>query len=319
MTGTVGSLGEFGLIAALTARLPQHAGVLVGPGDDAAVLTAPDGRVVVCTDLLVQDRHFRLTPGQGRDVGHKAAAANLADVAAMGAVPTALLLGLVAPPDLDAQWVLDAVAGLAAEGALVGAAVVGGDVTAGPLVMLAVSALGDLQGRAPVGRSGARVGDAVAVCGRLGASAAGFAVLEAGRHDRHPDLVAAHRRPSPPYAEGPRAAGAGATAMIDISDGLLADVGHLATASGVHIDLTTAALPPDDLLCAAGADLDTDPAAWVFTGGEDHALVATFPADAALPAGWREIGTVHGGPPLVTVDGTPRPGRAGWDHFREQR
>jgi thiamine-monophosphate kinase len=319
VTGTVGSLGEFGLIDALTARLPQHDGVLLGPGDDAAVLTAPDARVVACADVLVQDRHFRLVAGHGAAVGRKAAAANLADVAAMGAVPTALLLGLVAPADLDAQWLVDVATGLATEAAETGAAVVGGDVTAGPLVVLAVSALGDLQGRTPLRRGGARVGDVVAVCGRLGDSAAGFALLEAGWGDRHPDLVAAHHCPRPPYAAGPWAADAGATSMIDVSDGLLADLGHVARASGVHIDLAGAALPPDDRLRAAAVDLDVDPTDWVFTGGEDHALVATFPPDTSLPPGWRGIGWVHAGQPAVTVDGVERPGRTGWDHFREAR
>lgn len=319
MTGTVGSLGEFGLIAALTARLPQHAGVLVGPGDDAAVLRTPDGRVVATTDVLVQDRHFRVVAGDGAAVGRKAAAANLADIAAMGAIPTALLWGLVAPGDLDAQWLLDVATGLAEEAAETGAAVVGGDVTAGPVVVLAVSAIGDLQGRAPVSRAGARAGDVVAACGRLGDSAAGFALLEAGLGSRHPDLVAAHRCPRPPYAAGPRAADAGATAMIDVSDGLLADLGHVAAASNVRIDLTAVAVPPDDRLLAAGADLGVDPADWVFTGGEDHALVATFPADMSLPPGWRGIGEVHAGDAAVTVDGAVRAGRAGWDHFREPR
>jgi thiamine-monophosphate kinase len=319
VTGTVGSLGEFGLIAALTARLPQHAGVLLGPGDDAALLAAPDGRVVACADVLVQDRHFRLLPGGGGDVGRKAAAANLADVAAMGAVPTALLLGLVAPAELDAQWLLDMATGLATEAAETGAAVVGGDVSAGPLVVLAVSALGDLQGRAPVRRAGAGVGDVVAVCGRLGDSAAGLALLEAGLGPRHPDLVSAHHCPRPPYAAGPRAADAGATAMIDISDGLLADLGHVAAASQVHIDLAEVALSPDDRLRAAATDLAVDPADWVFGGGEDHALVATFPPDTSLPPGWRGIGWVHAGAPGVTVDGAVRVGHAGWDHFRETR
>jgi thiamine-monophosphate kinase len=319
VTPTVGSLGEFGLIAALTARLPQHAGVLVGPGDDAAVLSSPDGRVVACTDVLVQDRHFRLLARHGAAVGRKAAAANLADVAAMGAVPTALLWGLVAPAELDAQWLLDVATGLAVEAAETGAAVVGGDLAAGPLVVLAVSALGDLQGRAPVRRAGARAGDVVAACGRLGDSAAGFALLEAGLGVRHPELVDAHRCPRPPYAAGPRAADAGATAMIDVSDGLLADLGHLAAASNVHIDLATDALPPDDRVRAAAADLGVDPADWVFSGGEDHALVATFPPGTSLPPGWRGIGWVHAGEPGVTVDGAPRPGRAGWDHYREQR
>jgi thiamine-monophosphate kinase len=127
-------------------------------------------------------------------------------------------------------------------------------------------------------------------------------------------VVSAHRVPEPPYAAGPQAADAGATAMIDISDGLLADLGHVARASGVRIDVHTAALAVPDRLVDVGAALGIDPMHWLLTGGEDHALAATFPGD--VPDGWRVIGTVADGEPDVLVDGRRyEGGTGGWDHF----
>jgi thiamine-monophosphate kinase len=277
------------------------------------VLRAPDGRVVATTDVLVEGRHFRRDWSSAEDVGHKAAAANLADVAAMGGVTTALLVGLACPPDTATTWLEGVAAGLAEECAPLGAAVVGGDtVSAAPDsngVVLSVTALGDLGGRAPVLRSGARPGDVLALAGRLGWSACGLAVLRRGFTSPHA-AVAAHRRPEPPYAAGPAAAEAGATAMCDVSDGLLADAGHVAEASGVLIDVDRAALVratlelPGPLQQVATA-LGGDPMAWVLTGGEDHALLATFPAGADLPEGWTAIGAVREGVPGVRVDGEP--------------
>jgi thiamine-monophosphate kinase len=313
MGETLSGLGEFGLIAAVTARLPQGRAVLLGPGDDAAVLAAPDGRVVATTDLLVEGRHFRLDWSSAYDVGRKAAAQNLADVAAMGGVATVLLVGLAAPGELDAEWALGLADGLRDECGLVGASVAGGDVVRSERLCIAVTALGDLQGRAPVTRAGARPGDVVAVCGRLGWSAGGYALLRAGAHEPE-SLVAAHRRPAPPYAAGPAAAAAGATALIDVSDGLLQDLGHVAAASGVGIDLRSAALAPDAELTAAAAGLGADPLAWVLTGGEDHALAGCFPPDVEPPGDWRVIGAVTDGA-AVTVDGRGYDAAGGWDHF----
>jgi thiamine-monophosphate kinase len=171
-----------------------------------------------------------------------------------------------------------------------------------------VTALGDLGGRAPVLRSGARPGDVVALAGRLGWSACGLAVLRRG-FSSPIAVVAAHRRPTPPYAAGPGAAEAGATAMCDVSDGLLADLGHIAADSGVVVDLDRAALvraclEPAGPLQQVGAALGTDPLAWVLTGGEDHALVATFPPRVALPVGWTPVGQVRKGRrPGVLVGG----------------
>lgn len=286
---------------------------MLGPGDDAAVVATPDGRVVASTDMLVENRHFRRDWSAPDDVGHKAAARSFADIMAMGAAPTALLVGLAAPADLPVEWADGLTAGLRAECGTVGAAVVGGDIAAADVVMLGVTALGDLQGRPPVTLAGARVGDAVALTGRLGWAAAGYAVLARGF--RSPvQVVGAHRRPEPPYAEGPRAASLGATAMTDVSDGLVADVGHIAGASGVRIELHSAALPISSRLVDVGSALNVDPLNWVLTGGDDYALVATFPAGTDLPASWVEIGQVVLGEG-VRVDGRRWP-QGGHEHWR---
>jgi thiamine-monophosphate kinase len=289
---TARDVGEFGLIARVIDRLAGSPAVLLGPGDDAAVVATPDGRVVATTDVLVDGVHFRRDWSSAYDVGRKAAAANLADIAAMGARGTALLVGLAAPADLPVAWSLELTDGLRDEAELVGAAVVGGDVVRSESLVISVTALGDLDGREPVTRAGAQPGDVVVLAGELGRSAAGLGLLAGGARDG--ELVEAHRRPTPPYEMGPAFALAGATSMCDVSDGLVADLGHIARASGVHIDLD----PADELF---------------LTGGEDHALVATLPSGVAVPDGARVIGRVHAGEPRVTVAGEPATG--GWDHF----
>lgn len=312
---TIGELGEFGLIDRVTAGRVQPRHTLLGPGDDAAVVAATDGRVVAATDVLAEGVHFRLDWSTPEQVGRKAAAVNLADVAAMGAVPTALLVGFAGPgstPAAVAQGIAD---GMWREASLVGAGIVGGDMVRADRIVLSVTVLGDLQGRRPVTRAGARPGDVVAVCGRLGWAAAGLAVL--GRGFRSPvAVVNAQRVPEPPYAAGPQAADAGATAMIDISDGLLADLGHVAAASGVGIDLRSASLPVHQRLLDVASALGADPLRWVLTGGEDYALAATFPPADPVPADWTVIGTVQPGS-AVLVDGRPFDGAdAGWAHWR---
>jgi thiamine-monophosphate kinase len=279
--------------------------------------------VVATTDLIVEGRHFRRDWSGPADVGVKAAARNLADVAAMGARPRSLLVGLACPGDLPAGWVLEMIGGVVTECRRAGASVAGGDVAGADVVMLGVTALGDLAGLPPVTRAGASPGDLVAIAGRLGWSGGGLALLRAGyARAAEPDLTAlvtAHRRPQPPYGAGPAAAIAGASAMIDVSDGLLADLGHIAAASGVRIDLVAADVPVTESLTAAGRLLAVDPLEWALTGGEDHALAATFPAGTRLPDGWRVIGTVTAARTAgagVWVDGAIREGPAGWDHFR---
>jgi thiamine-monophosphate kinase len=281
------------------------------------VLPAPDGRVVATTDLLIECRHFRRDWSSARDIGVKAAAQNLADVAAMGAAPTALLLGLALPAATTVAWVLELTAGLVEECERAGAVIAGGDISAAETVMLGITALGNLAGRAPVTRGGAQPGDVLALRGAVGRSAAGLAVLQSGL-DRAgaaglADLVTAHRRPQPDYPAGPLAGAAGASAMIDVSDGLVADLGHIAAASGVSIDIRSQSLATAGLQSAA-ARLGADWRDWALGGGEDHALAATFPPAASLPPGWTKIGSIRTGNG-VTVDGQPWHGHGGWDHF----
>ncbi len=299
--------------------------MLLGPGDDAAIVRAADGRVVVSTDLLIEGRHFRRDWSGGYDVGRKAAAQNLADVAAMGAVPTSLVVGLGMPASLPVDWLDALTEGFRDECAVVGASVAGGDVTRCDLVVLGVTALGSLDGRDPVTRSGARPGQVVAVTGRLGYAAAGLALLEAGwTPDSRPgglagprllrEAVDGHRRPRPPYASGPEAALLGASAMLDVSDGLVQDLGHVAEASGVRITLDPAAFEVAAPVAAAAAELGGDPLEWVLTGGDDHALAAVFPAEVRLPPEWTIIGSVTEGDGVSVLGRESGPG--GWDHFR---
>jgi thiamine-monophosphate kinase len=344
----VSDLGEFALIARITARLaggaPSRAAssaTVLGPGDDAAVLAVAGGRVAICTDVLVDGVHFRRDWSTGYDVGRRAAAANLADLAAMGvplgsitgpgagaalgsgADACALVVGLAAPPDLPVRWVDELADGLRDEAAACSAVVLGGDVVRSPTLTVSVAAIAGLGGRPPVTRSGARAGDVVVVAGRLGYAAAGLDLLRSGR-DTGP-LPDAHRRPEVAYAAALRLAELGATAMIDVSDGLVADLTHVATASGVRIELARDDLPLPPELVEAGLEVGVDPLTWVAAGGDDHAFAATMPSDLALravslladlpePVPFTQVGRVVPGAGVVFVDEPPG-GSAGWDHF----
>ncbi|WP_417564550.1 thiamine-phosphate kinase [Microbacterium sp.] len=317
---TVGELSEAAVLRAILARFaPSHA--LIGPGDDAAVLAAPGGRIVATVDTLVHGPDFRLAWSTGYDLGWKAAAVNLADVAAMGARPTALLVALAMPDSTRLSFVTAIADGLRAgcEALAPGCAVEGGDLTVSDTLTVAVTALGVLGRAAPVTRAGARARDVVAIAGDIGRAAMGLQVLFDRFRDAagtpiavRPDeltadeasAVDAQLRPRPPIALGETAARAGATAMMDVSDGLALDASRLADASGVTIDLRAATLGADPQRALAG--------------GEDHALLATFPADTAVPGGFRPIGTVgaRGTVPL-TVDAVPYTGRGGWDPYQD--
>ncbi|WKG06513.1 thiamine-phosphate kinase [Mycolicibacterium sp. HK-90] len=313
---TLAEAGEFVVIDRLVAGRTQAAAVTLGPGDDAAVVAAGDGRTVVSTDMLVQDRHFRLDWSSPHDIGRKAIAQNAADIEAMGGRATAFVVAFGAPPDTSVSAAAGVADGLWDEARLLGASIAGGDLVRAPLWVISVTALGDLEGREPVRRSGARAGDTVAVSGELGRSAAGYALWDRGFEGqaRFGELRQRHLTPQPPYGQGALAAEAGATAMTDVSDGLLADLGHIATASGVGIDLDTRQLDGDRLAVAeAAAATGDDPWEWVLGGGEDHALAATFPG--APPPGWRVIGRVFDGPAEVLVDGATWAGNAGWQSF----
>jgi thiamine-monophosphate kinase len=312
--GTLREIGEFGLIERITADgAAAVETVLVGPGDDTALLAAPDGRLLVTCDVLVEGVHFRRDWSTPVDVGRRAAAASLADIAAMGGTATSLVVGFGAPGDLPAAWALACTAGLREEAGLVGAALVGGDVVESPTIVISVTALGDLAGRPPVLRSGATPGDRLAVAGRFGWAAAGLLMLSRGFKSPKV-LVDAHRFPVPPYAAGPQAAIAGATSMIDVSDGLVADARHLAEASGVAVEIDTTEWEVPEPMQAAAAAYNMDPRTWMLDGGDDHALLATFPEGATVPEEFLVIGRVVAGEPEVRVDGAPRVG-GGHRHF----
>lgn len=309
---TIGDIGEFGLIDQVRAHIGDNRHVLLGPGDDAAHVSTHDGSYLVTTDLLVEGRHFRRDWSSAHDIGRKAAACNLSDINAMGGVATALTIGFGAPADLPVSWAVDMVRGFEVECAHVGAHIVGGDVTASDKIIIAVTALGDAA--RPVRRSGALPGDVVAYAGHLGLAGAGFAALSRGF--RSPKAaVDAHRVPHPPYAAGPQAAGAGATSMTDVSDGLVADLGHVAAASGVAIDLDPAAFVVPEPVATVSEALGTDAMTFMLSGGDDYALVATFSSQTVLPPGWTAIGTVSDGSG-VTVAGEVWEGPSGHQHFR---
>ena len=310
---TLAGVGEFAVIDRLVAGRRQPKTVQLGPGDDAAVLGVTDSRVVVSTDMLVEGTHFRLDWSSPHDVGRKAIAQNAADIEAMGASTTAFVVAFGAPGDTQTRLALELADGMWHEAVLLGAGIAGGDLVSAPQWVISVTALGDLAGRAAVRLDGARAGDTVAVIGDLGWSAAGYALLlnGIGGFDA---LRRRHLVPEPPYGQGRLAAEAGATAMTDVSDGLVADLGHIARASGMGIDLSRDALGMHhDSLSSAAGSMSMDPWVWVLAGGEDHALVATFPDEP--PAGWSAIGRVLDGAPGVLLDGERWHGDTGWQSF----
>lgn len=322
MTLTVSQLDEAELLARIVPLLPEGHHTVTGPGDDAAVLNVPSGQAVISTDVLVEGHHFRTDWSTPEDVGYRAAVQNLADIAAMGANPTGMVVGLVLPRDTPVSWVEGVARGLAEATAPAGVGVIGGDLVAGEQLVIAITVHGETFAQ-PVLRSGAHVGDLLAVAGTLGKAAAGFALQSAEAEATEgplADLVISFRRPTPPLSAGVAAVAGGATAMMDLSDGLLKDAGRLAQASGVTLDLISSAfeadlagVEPAREALGLGAQ---DAMSWVLTGGEDHGLLATFPADGELPEEFRLIGTVEEGTGQVLVDGAaPSVNDSGWDHF----
>jgi thiamine-monophosphate kinase len=314
---TLREVSEEQLLGEIFPLFTSTPGTLVGPGDDAAVLET-SASVVATTDTMVRGRDWLDEWSTAADVGAKLLAQNLADIAAMGAVPTSVLVTLVADPATPAAWAVDFARSLGERAGEAGVAVAGGDLSSAPsgVLMVSVTALGDLQGRDPVLRSGARASDVLAVCGTLGRSAAGLLLLQGGRAGAEESGMGRacldhHRRPAVPTAAGAEAAAMGATSMLDLSDGLLRDGARIARASGVRLELRSAALAADTgalaPLLGLGPALEC-----VLAGGEEHSLLATFPA-GALPTGWRAIGVVAEGEG-VTLDGDPQAAR-GWDHF----
>jgi thiamine-monophosphate kinase len=317
---TVADVGEFALIDLIRERLGSasssaQSALIIGPGDDAAEVPAPGGSFLISSDLLIEGRHFRRDWSSATDVGRKAAAANLSDINAMGGTATALTVSLGVPGDLPVDWVLQLADGLAAECAVVGAEIAGGDVTASDSIVVAISAVG--QAARVVRRDTAAAGDVIAYAGVLGLAGAGYATLSRGFRSPRA-AVDAHRVPTPPYEAGPQAGASGATSLIDVSDGLLADLGHIARSSGVVVELESSAFPIPEWVSTVADALGADPLRFILTGGDDYALVGSFGGEA--PDGWTRIGVARhpalGEEPGVLVDGASYEGAQGHQHFR---
>ncbi len=318
------SEGEFGLIARLAPFL-SAAGedLVVGHGDDAAVLEVGGRGVCIAVDVLVDDVHFRRDVSSLEDVGWKAVAVNCSDLAAMGAAPTVAVVGLCRPAGMPAADVESLYRGMDAACRRWGLRLVGGDTVDAGALAVSVTVLGDVDPDRAVRRGGARPGDVLVVVGQLGAPAAALAQVRAGVPPDGP-LLALHRRPEAHVAAGRALADAGATAMIDVSDGLGADLGHVCTASGVGAVVDAAALPVAAGVAEAAAALGRDPLDFVCGGGDDYALLAAMPpasVDAAVAAGATVVGRVvdpPASPVLSLPDGSRRDlSGLGWDHYRK--
>ncbi len=293
-------MSEFDLIAAIRERIARAGapasvpGLIVASGDDAAV-SQRDAATATSVDALVEGVHFRIPPFEPRSVGHKALAAALSDLAAMGAVPREAYVQLGVSADVRRDQLLELADGLGALAGEHGVAVAGGDVTAAPVMFLAVTVVGEaVAGASLVARSGAQPGDAIVVTGKLGGAAAGLILLE------HPELADAvgpevadelRRRqlePQPQLAAGRALAGAGASALIDLSDGLGADAGHLAEASGVALAIAIESVPAQNGVAETARAAAIEPAELIAAGGEDYELLATMAPDR-LERAWDAV------------------------------
>lgn len=316
-TPTVAELGENESLKRTVSRLNASDYAVVGSGDDAAVIASADGRFVVTTDTMIEGYDFRLDWSTGFDLGWKAVATNVSDVAAMGAKPTALVVAIAVPGSTPITFLEKFADGLraACEALAPGCGVVGGDLASSEQVFISVTAHGDLEGRAPVLRSGAKPGDVLAVAGTLGRAAAGLSLLFSGDLDAisaYDALVDIQRRPEPPIAAG---IGLNATAMLDLSDGLTRDAARIAKASGVKLvinskDLNGFEAMLDDVAMRLGVSVQD----WVLGGGEDHSLLATFAPGVEIPKAFKPIGRVEVGAG-VYLDGDPL-AESGWDSSR---
>ena len=286
------SVGEFGLIQRLARRVAtRSSAVTQGIGDDAALLILPEGQQFVVTkDLLLEAVHFRREWTSARDLGWKALAVNLSDLAAMAATPLAAFVGLALPADVSLEWVDDFYSGMEALANDFAVTIAGGDTTASPTgVVIAVTAVGQVPTKRAVLRSGARVGDVVIVTGTLGDAALGLRLLGDIRSERaiqpvETSLLRAHRLPYPRLREMAAAVGAATIhAGLDLSDGLAGDAAHLAEASNVTLELQAEALPLSDDGRAACRALGQDPGHLALHGGEDYELLLTL-AEADAPA-----------------------------------
>jgi thiamine-monophosphate kinase len=312
-------------------------GVILGVGDDAALVATGPGATVLTADLLVEGVHFEMDTTSPRDLGHKAVAVNVSDVAAMGGSPRYGLVSLVLTRHVDLAWVMELFGGMRAAADGYALSLVGGDLSRGERVVLAVTVVGEVWERGAVLRSGARPGDRIVVTGSLGGAAGGLllsqcspaVVARASHAGWGHELLVALARPEARVGEGQTLAQAGATAMLDLSDGLTKDLARICAESGVGARIRLDAVPAAaELAELARALPGQDPLALALSGGEDYELLATLPPDAVEPAAaslrerfgcaLTEIGEIVDGSGMVSVasDGSERALRpAGWDHF----
>nr|WP_212763130.1 thiamine-phosphate kinase [Gordonia araii] len=303
------------MLAEFAQAAKQAPGALIGPGDDAAVVE--DGVTVLSVDTAVQDRHFRLAWSTPEQIGARAVVAAVADIAAMGARPTGILVSHAAPPDTPADVLVGINRGVVGRAAGLGAAMLGGDLVTAGEISVSITAVGVLDGIDPVRMSGARPGDVLAVSGPLGASAAGYAVLSRGlpfADAASVEVVDAFRCPAPDLTQGAVAARAGAHALTDVSDGLIEELSLLSASSGVAVEVAADDIPITDAVRVVAEQLGVDVRTWALGGGEDHELLGAFPDGGAIPVGWTVIGRVAAASPerlAVSIDGGP-PGISGW-------
>jgi thiamine-monophosphate kinase len=330
-------LPEDELISAIARVLSDlEPGVVVGLGDDAAVVAPGGGELVLTTDLLVEGVHFEAGSTSAHDLGAKSVIVNLSDIAAMAASPRFALVALGVPPDTDAAWVMELYGGMRDVCAEYAVALVGGDTNRSELVVLSVAVVGEVAPGRAVLRSGAGVGDRVVITGGLGAAAGGLALSKAegaiaaaalsepwGRQ-----LAEALARPTARVGEGQLLARSGATAMMDLSDGLAKDLSRLCIASGVGARISVGDVPVAPALVHGAETLGVDAIALALSGGEDYELLATIPPDAygitraelldAFGVDLTDVGEIVEGSAVIAVgaDGAEEPlAPAGWDHF----
>ena len=312
---TLASLGENEALKRTVSRLKKSENTIVGSGDDAAVVKTSNDRFVVTTDTMIEGNDFKTEWSSAFDLGWKAVATNVSDVAAMGASPTSLVVALAVPKSTEISWLEQFADGLQAaiDHFAPNAEIVGGDLAASNQIVIAVTAHGDLEGREPIVRTGAKAGDILAVAGTLGQAAAGLSLLQSQNQDAisaYDDWVNVQKRPMPPIQSGIDATTA--TSMLDISDGLAKDAHRIAKASGVKLVISKQSL---DGYCARLDDvadrLEVSSLDWVLFGGEDHSLLATFPEGVIIPRSFKPIGKVESGDG-VYLDTNELPER-GWD------
>jgi len=331
-----GDLGEFELIKRLLARVgPLVADVLIGPGDDAAAVRLGPGATLATSDLLLEGVHFEFGLSSPADVGWKALAVNLSDIAAMGGAPRYALVSLGAPAAVPVATLEALYDGIGECAGSFGVSVIGGDTVRADRVIVSVAVLGEAGHAGMVTRSGARPGDVLCVTGSVGGAAEGLSLLQAAGDDpqaaglltQFPGLAVAHQRPTPRTREGQTAAGCGATAMIDVSDGLAADVCHICEASGVGVEIREASIPLPDGFRDTARWAGVDPLRMALDGGDDYELAIAIPAaqvsqlvEALAPTVVTPIGEFVGSERVaVRADGTREPLDAlGWDHFKEE-